>query len=627
MDNSPIHKPTLPGVRTLTKDIGDDKDGIEFHDTHLTTPTQGVELNHAKHEQESGLAGKQLFDVERAYNNEEVQVGTIVTDKRKSKKSIGYVLKSAFSEWWGNTQQSVKDSTDKLEFLKPKEVPKVEVAESRTSIIHEAAQYAKQAPRDDHAIVVEKIRTLSHDAETMTGKPFVIKPQQPAPVPTWNTPTAREEVQDDHDEDMSPAPEEMPEEEVVAEEPMVVSEPEPEPKPVPHVEEAGKRMSLASYAEEKVKKDSHIPAFSVSPAIQRAPVPQKPVAPKETGNTWSHYQKPREELDMRGLIADTVTKHLETEELPSEPVRPPQALRPSPMPPPPAVRVIPTPPPAPEPEPEPEPIAEPVEVPPQRIDEVYEIPASPRKIELRPAVSQSGKRPSHALRNLLFTSVAVIGTGLGIFAALMLTNENTDPTPSIPGSITLPAFLVTDLQEAIPLGTTRAAFLTALRTKVESAPSGVTHIYPVVTTAGESIPASTEEVMSLLAPEAEGSFVRALNKQLMFGSVGEGDATPYLILQSANFDVAFAGMLEWERTMSKDLAPLFGEPVTKTLMLGTPANVTGATFIDALNSNRSIRILRDETGEERIVYAFVNNNLILITTTTSALADLIERIR
>jgi hypothetical protein len=143
----------------------------------------------------------------------------------------------------------------------------------------------------------------------------------------------------------------------------------------------------------------------------------------------------------------------------------------------------------------------------------------------------------------------------------------------------------------------------------------IAQYYPTVTETAVTVPATTDAIMRTLVWGTDGSFVRVLAPHMMFGSIRGETNQPFIILQSTNFDVAFAGLLAWETSMSGDLAPLFGEPVV------------GGRFTDALASNRSIRILRDTDGVERLVYAFVNKDLIVITTTSEALAGIIERVQ
>jgi hypothetical protein len=166
----------------------------------------------------------------------------------------------------------------------------------------------------------------------------------------------------------------------------------------------------------------------------------------------------------------------------------------------------------------------------------------------------------------------------------------------------------------------------ALTTEARAVQKGVVQLHLVV--GDEQIPILPTKILTLLTPHFPGSFARSLSNEYMIGFSSVDTLTePFMVFQSQNFDVAFAGMLEWEQYMSPDLAPLFGSPVLNTRVPNGSNTVVGAHFTDALNSNRSIRILYDETGQERIVYAFVNKNLVIITTSTGALSRLIERIQ
>jgi hypothetical protein len=105
---------------------------------------------------------------------------------------------------------------------------------------------------------------------------------------------------------------------------------------------------------------------------------------------------------------------------------------------------------------------------------------------------------------------------------------------------------------------------------------------------------------------------------------GAGDSEPYIVMKVTGFDAAFAGMLEWERSMSADLSPLFGPTVVETFdsSARTDTQVREAFFQDVIASNKNARILLDEEGEERIIYTFINQQTIIITTTKKALERL-----
>jgi hypothetical protein len=135
-------------------------------------------------------------------------------------------------------------------------------------------------------------------------------------------------------------------------------------------------------------------------------------------------------------------------------------------------------------------------------------------------------------------------------------------------------------------------------------------------------PAGAELILQVLEPRTLGSFTRSI-KEITFG--GTQNSQPFIILKSTSFDVAFAGMLDWEQTISADLSPLFGTPVTETFdsSARTDSQVRSAYFKDTITGNKSVRLLLDENGKDRIVYTFINQNTILITTNRESLETLI----
>jgi len=73
-------------------------------------------------------------------------------------------------------------------------------------------------------------------------------------------------------------------------------------------------------------------------------------------------------------------------------------------------------------------------------------------------------------------------------------------------------------------------------------------------------------------------------------------------------------MLAWEGTLSADLAPLFGAPVTESFdpTARTTDQVRTAFFRDTIAGNVSARLLVDRNNTDRLVYGFIKPNLILI---------------
>ena len=231
-------------------------------------------------------------------------------------------------------------------------------------------------------------------------------------------------------------------------------------------------------------------------------------------------------------------------------------------------------------------------------------------------------------RPILLGGIVLIGAIFGITSAFMSYHSSTssEEVTSAQVKSTAPTFIDIDTTTPISLQVTKNAFLASLATELTRQKNGIDYLSVILEDKPGTL-ATTEQVMDVLKPGAESPFFRALHPEHMFGSVGSGTRSPFLIIRSTNFDVAFAGMLSWEHSMSEDLSQFFGTPVTKTAVLKTAASPTVAHFVDALKTNRSIRILYDELGDERIVYAFVNKELIVITTNTEALSAIIEHIK
>jgi hypothetical protein len=129
----------------------------------------------------------------------------------------------------------------------------------------------------------------------------------------------------------------------------------------------------------------------------------------------------------------------------------------------------------------------------------------------------------------------------------------------------------------------------------------------------------------VISPKISGSFGRTI-REIAFGGAAQD---PFIIMKVNSFDIAFAGMLEWEQTMSSDLSPFFGDPVVITFdpSARTDTQVREAFFKDMIASNKNARLLLDQNGSDRIIYTFVDQNTILITKNKETLDVLLPRIR
>ena len=125
----------------------------------------------------------------------------------------------------------------------------------------------------------------------------------------------------------------------------------------------------------------------------------------------------------------------------------------------------------------------------------------------------------------------------------------------------------------------------------------------------------TEELLTpqvllpLLSSELEQPFVNTIS-QIRFGYTKERQ--PFLLLQAADLATAKGGMLAWEQTLGEDFNSLYG--------------ITGVAFqskfIDATLSGIDVRVLKTESGTERLLYG-ISGNLIFITTQSADFTELL----
>ncbi|QSH39204.1 hypothetical protein JXR01_02765 [Candidatus Kaiserbacteria bacterium] len=120
------------------------------------------------------------------------------------------------------------------------------------------------------------------------------------------------------------------------------------------------------------------------------------------------------------------------------------------------------------------------------------------------------------------------------------------------------------------------------------------------------------------------TFLQTLAEDYVLGIHVLDENTPFLLLTTRSYGHAFAGMLAWEKSIEEDLLPLFS-PRSSFVK---PAIAAGANiFEDTVIDNIDVRILYDEDGVARIMYAFIGHDAIAITTDSRTLTELADRVR
>jgi len=146
------------------------------------------------------------------------------------------------------------------------------------------------------------------------------------------------------------------------------------------------------------------------------------------------------------------------------------------------------------------------------------------------------------------------------------------------------------------------------------------------------------------------AFLRSLGTVYAFGlySVKDNNFETYLLIEVTNFDLAFKSILEWEKYMTVDLKDVFignNQIPTLAATIATSTSTSTATttirvatstvkyykkntlgFVDRVLKNYDIREYVKNEDNETILYGFINNKYLLITSGESSFVDIKDRL-
>jgi len=130
----------------------------------------------------------------------------------------------------------------------------------------------------------------------------------------------------------------------------------------------------------------------------------------------------------------------------------------------------------------------------------------------------------------------------------------------------------------------------------------------------------TIDFLNLIKSHAPGSLIRAFDPLFMFGLVGADPKHTFILIKLDSFDLAFAGMLNWEKDMSDDILPLFA---SFDIVQNTPSQ---NDFSDLTIRNKDVRILKDYSNKTVLLYTFYDNNMLIITDNEESLRNILTRL-
>ncbi len=267
----------------------------------------------------------------------------------------------------------------------------------------------------------------------------------------------------------------------------------------------------------------------------------------------------------------------------------------------------------------------------------------------RAVIVEKKKIDPDVIKNTLTIVASVVLIILGVGALIgfyILQKKAPTITPPAPVDQTIVAFNTKETIDAMHLN--RDDLINSLiniRTSSKGNDNEITYIALTKKVDSGIVSINTVDLFQILNTTIPGVALRAMGSQFMFGIYHlQNTNSPFLIIKLTSFNNAFAGMLTWEKTLNKDLGSIFSArsiPITAYNAQGyangaiTPSSTTTQVvstdrdttqnFKDITILNKDARILKNSKGEEIMLYSFLDENTLLITSNQSVFHEILNK--
>ncbi len=140
-----------------------------------------------------------------------------------------------------------------------------------------------------------------------------------------------------------------------------------------------------------------------------------------------------------------------------------------------------------------------------------------------------------------------------------------------------------------------------------------------------SKPLPLDNLLSLLKVTAPSSLVRSFSNKYMLGTytpLNPGEKTHlFLIIKIKDYNMAYAGMLEWEKTIVYDLFTFFRIDIK-----GKNNELLDKSFQDMIIKNKDARVLYNKENLGVLFYLFSDRNTLIISDSQNAIKEIITRL-
>ena len=232
-------------------------------------------------------------------------------------------------------------------------------------------------------------------------------------------------------------------------------------------------------------------------------------------------------------------------------------------------------------------------------------------------------------KNILIISIIlIIGGALTFFIPQLLIQVQYGEKPAPVETVSSDPIMTVDLEEKMntkDINLSRVS--TTLKERIEQSATKLGQIKNIYLTEGEMTGErliTSTKFLQLIGANPPSEIQRTLKDPYMFGLHNYNGNQTFVILKVGSYDTTFAGMLLWETNLWQDFKTLFNlqtEISTSTNSFGVEIK----KFQDATFNNKDSRIIRDSSGNIVFLYSIINENTIVITTSTDTLREILNR--
>ena len=254
------------------------------------------------------------------------------------------------------------------------------------------------------------------------------------------------------------------------------------------------------------------------------------------------------------------------------------------------------------------------------------------------AESLGNKQPSQAGRKIFIVLVSLILVGAGLGGAYYFYLQSPlAPQKTVVVATQIPSLIAPDSQKLISFNNlSKEQVVSAVQGTFEQSEGEIGKIYEIIPTqsiASTTVRFTAQDLIAKMDFDMSDTLRRSFTDRWMLGVYGgEAQKVQFIILTTDFFQNTFAGMLEWEKSMPEELADLLGYRIraetNRDLGTSTIASYFGikGNFEDRIIRNRDVREFKDETGDLLVLYSFLDEDTLLISTSESVIGPLVDRI-